>query len=248
MESKHDNLLGNEHSGPLYSQIQQKILQALEQGFWQPGDLIPSEFELATKFEVSQGTVRKAIDELVARHILIRKQGSGTFVATHQEERSKYRFLHIVNSDGLIEDSSNTILGCTQQKVPLLVQGVFSLGEDDSVIHIQRLMSFRDKPVVLEDIWLPIQFFEGLHLDLLKSWSGTMYGLFENHFGIHMVKAHEQIRAVLASETTQKFLDVNSGTPVLEIFRIAFTYGDRAVEVRKAQCLTEDYHYFNLLS
>ena len=72
---------------PLYQQIKGLVLQSLQAGEWKPGDTIPSEFELAARYKVSQGTVRKAIDELAKDHLLVRRQGKGTFVATHAEQQ-----------------------------------------------------------------------------------------------------------------------------------------------------------------
>jgi GntR family transcriptional regulator len=77
---------------PLYEQIKAMILASLQASEWLPGDAIPSEMELAARYAVSQGTVRKAIDELAAQNLLIRRQGKGTFVATHQEEDSNIAF------------------------------------------------------------------------------------------------------------------------------------------------------------
>jgi GntR family transcriptional regulator len=80
---------------PLYQQIKGLILQSLQAGEWKPGELIPSEMELAARFKVSQGTVRKAIDELAAENLVMRRQGKGTFVATHAEQQVQYRFLNL---------------------------------------------------------------------------------------------------------------------------------------------------------
>src|SRR5690625_2252760 len=80
---------------PLYKQIKRLLLKSLDEGEWKPGEAIPSEMELASRFQVSQGTVRKAIDELAADHLLIRRQGKGTYVATHQEARIRFRFLRL---------------------------------------------------------------------------------------------------------------------------------------------------------
>ena len=85
---------------PLYQQIKTLILQSLQAGEWKPGEAIPSETELAARFRVSQGTVRKAIDELAAENLLIRRQGKGTFVATHVEQQVQYRFLKLVPDSG----------------------------------------------------------------------------------------------------------------------------------------------------
>jgi GntR family transcriptional regulator len=248
METKHDNSSEKHLDLPLYEQIKQKILLSLEHGLWKAGDLIPSEFDLAALYQVSQGTIRKALDELVQQHLLIRRQGSGTFVATHQEEQSKYRFLHLANSAGFIEESQNKILLCTHQKAPKIVYSPFSMNAEDIFVHIRRLMSFNGKPTVFEDIWLPCPLFEDLSLELLESWSGTMYGLFESHFGVHMTHAEERVHAVLPSNLAAEFLEIDSVVPVLDIFRIAYTYGDKPVEVRQAQYITTDHHYFNRIS
>ena len=81
---------------PLYQQIKGLITQSLESGEWKPGEMIPSEVDLAARYKVSQGTVRKAIDELAAENLLVRRQGKGTFVATHDEERAQFRFLRLL--------------------------------------------------------------------------------------------------------------------------------------------------------
>ena len=72
---------------PLYRQIKDFLIRSLEEGEWGPGDAIPSEGDLALRFNVSQGTVRKAIDEMAAEHLLVRRQGKCTFVATHSDPR-----------------------------------------------------------------------------------------------------------------------------------------------------------------
>nr|MDH4446211.1 GntR family transcriptional regulator [Acidovorax sp.] len=88
-------LVGSPAFSPLYQQIKGLVLQSLQMGEWKPGDPIPSEFELAARYKVSQGTVRKAIDELAKNHLLVRRQGKGTFVATHAEQQVQFRFLKL---------------------------------------------------------------------------------------------------------------------------------------------------------
>ena len=85
---------------PLYRQIRSLITQGLETGEWRPGEAIPSETELAQRFNVSQGTVRKAIDEMAAENLLIRKQGKGTYVPSHSDPRAFFRFLRLVPLGG----------------------------------------------------------------------------------------------------------------------------------------------------
>ena len=94
------NLSTTPSFSPLYDQIKILLTQSLVAGEWQPGEAIPSEMELAARFRVSQGTVRKAIDALAAENILIRRQGKGTYVATHTEPNHQYRFLRITPNAG----------------------------------------------------------------------------------------------------------------------------------------------------
>src|ERR1700733_12606331 len=103
---------------PLYQQIKALITQGLESGEWKPGELIPSEVELAGRFKVSQGTVRKAIDELAAENLLVRRQGKGTFVATHAEERVQFRFLRLMPDDGEPTQMARRLLDCKRQRAP----------------------------------------------------------------------------------------------------------------------------------
>ena len=97
---------------PLYRQIQDLIVQALADREWLPGEMIPSEMDLAARFEVSQGTVRRAIDELAAEHLLVRRQGKGTFVATHADPRAFFRFLRLIPDDGSVPRSRSEPLEC----------------------------------------------------------------------------------------------------------------------------------------
>ena len=85
---------------PLYKQIKELLLDGLRGGEWRPGDAIPSEIELAARYHVSQGTVRKAIDELAADNLLVRRQGKGTFVASHGEPQVRFRFLRLAPDAG----------------------------------------------------------------------------------------------------------------------------------------------------
>ena len=101
---------------PLYRQIKSLIVQALESGEWRPGEAIPSEQELAARFGVSQGTVRKAVDELAAENVLVRKQGKGTFVVSHHDPRQFFRFLRLVPDDGSLTQPQSVPLDCWRAK------------------------------------------------------------------------------------------------------------------------------------
>jgi len=233
---------------PLYQQIKGLLVRSLETGEWKPGDAIPSEMELAARFKVSQGTVRKAIDELATENLLIRRQGKGTFVATHAEERVQYRFLRLRPDDGGPGGMQRRLLDCRRMRPPLDVARSLELKSGETAVQLRRLLLAEGRPVVLDDIWLPGTPFKGLSIERLQGWRGPMYRLFETEFGVRMIRAEEKIRAVGAAQEEAEALAVPLGAPLLSVERLSFTYGDRPVELRRGLYNTSSHHYRNELS
>ena len=233
---------------PLYQQIKALITQGLQSGQWKPGEMIPSEVELAGRFKVSQGTVRKAIDELAAENLVLRRQGKGTFVATHHEARAHFRFLRLMPDEGVPHQPDNKIIEVKRMRAPAEVARLLDLKSGDSVVYIKRVMSFDGAPTILEEMWLPGLLFKGLTAERLVEYKGPMYGLFESEFGTRMIRASEKIRAVAADAGAAQFLHVAQGTPLLCADRVSYTYGDKAVELRRGFYLTAQHHYQNDLS
>ncbi len=236
---------------PLYQQIKGLILQSLQGGEWKPGESIPSEMELATRYRVSQGTVRKAIDALAADNLLVRRQGKGTFVATHAEQHVQYRFLKLMPDEG---DSSSEgpaqreIVDCKRLRASSEVARSLALRTGDPVLQVRRVLSFGGRPTILEDLWLPGGPFKGLTADRLSEYHGAMYALFETEFGVRMVRAVEKIRAVLPDADQCQLLKIRQNTPLLSVERTAFTYNDAPMEMRRGLYLTDTHHYRNELS
>lgn len=233
---------------PLYQQIKALITQSLQAGEWKPGELMPSEVELAGRFKVSQGTVRKAIDELAAENLVVRRQGKGTFVATHAEERAHFRFLRLMPDEGIPHHPDNRFIEVRRMRAPAEVARLLELKSGDAVVYIKRIQSFEGQPTILEELWLPGQLFKGLSAERLVEYKGPMYGLFESEFGTRMIRATEKIRAVAADAAASEFLKVPQGTPLLCAERVSFTYGDKAVELRRGLYSTAHHHYLNELS
>jgi GntR family transcriptional regulator len=233
---------------PLYQQIKALITQGLQSGEWKPGELIPSEVELANRFKVSQGTVRKAIDELASENLLVRRQGKGTFVATHHEARAQFRFLRLMPDEGDPCYPDNKVVEVKRLRAPADVARALDMKSGDSVVFIKRVQSFGGVPTILEELWLPGALFKGLTAERLSEYKGPMYGLFESEFGTRMIRAAEKIRAVSALQAEAELLGVADGAPLLSVERVSFSYGDKPVELRRGLYLTERHHYQNELS
>ena len=233
---------------PLYQQIKALLVQSLERGEWKPGEAIPSEIELAARFQVSQGTVRKAVDELAAEHLLTRRQGKGTFVATHHEARVRFRFLRLAPNEGEPQPAVSRILDCKRIRANAEMARSLELKAGDPVVAIRRLLSFSGVLTVVDDIYLPGALFKGLTAELLGEYVGPLYGFFETEFGVSMVRAEEKIRAVAADPELAGLLNLEVGTPLLRAERISYTYANRPVELRVGHYVTDQYYYRNSLN
>jgi len=234
---------------PLYMQIKALIVASLDGGEWPPGEAIPSEFALARRFRVSQGTVRKALDVLAAQSLVVRRQGKGTFVSTHTEEKtSLFRFLRIRRNDGRDEYPASRLIDVRRGKASGEVARSLELKLGDAVFVLRRVLEYGGQPVVLDEIALSAALFKGLTRAKLEAYQGSMYSFFETQFGVRMLKAQEKLRAVSADAQTAAILGVRAGDPLLAVDRVTLTYGDRPVEWRRGLCATRHHAYVNELN
>jgi GntR family transcriptional regulator len=240
----------NTHSptfSPLYQQIRALITKSLESGEWGPGDIIPSESELAERFGVSQGTVRKAIDEMAAENLLVRRQGKGTFVDTHDDPRSFFRFLRLAANDGEPFILKSVPLECWRAKAGAEVARTLALEPGAPIIILRRLLQNGNDPVVFDEIYLPGELFPDLTLDVLKSSEMSLYSLFESRYAVRMIRADERLRAISADRVSAQLLQVAEGSPLLLVERVTYTYANKPVEWRRGVYLTQDFYYHNEL-
>ena len=235
-------------AGPLYAQVRALLTGRISAGEWQPGQLIPSEMRLAQELQVSQGTVRKAIDELVAANVLARQQGKGTFVATHDTHRALFHFFHIVGNDGNKALPASHVVSCRRRRATSREMSALALAPGTRVIEIERIRYLNDRPTIRETIVVPT----GLFADLGKSrrcdLPNTLYELYEHRYGITIHRAEERLRAVAANAKDAELLEIASGAPLLEVERTALTLDGTPVELRVSRCDTRDHHYYSHLT
>ena len=230
---------------PLYRQIKEFLIRSMEEGEWGPGEAIPSEGELAARFNVSQGTVRKAVDEMAADNLLVRRQGKGTFVATHDDPRSFYRFLRLVPDDGAATHAVSDPFSCKVQEATPEVSAALGLAVGAKVVCVERLLRFSGNPVVFDQIYLVADLFPGLELEKLLGGDRSLYSQFENDYGVRMINAEEHLRAVAADVRSASLLGVNEGDPLLLVERTAYSYGNKPVEWRRGLYCTRHHYYRN---
>ena len=229
--------------GPVYREIARSITRRLEQGAWKPGEAIPSETRLKEEFGVAIGTIRKAVDELVAQGILLRQQGRGTFVATHNRDRQLFRFFHVERQDGYKEYPDVQLAGFERIQLSREVADKLGLHEGDRAVRLRNTLALEGKPVMIEDITLPESLFPRLTEKKLRERPSTLYKLYQDDYRISVVRTAQRLSAGVVPRDVARALDLPAGLPVLVIRRVAFAYHDKPVEFRVSYVDTRHHDY-----
>lgn len=236
----------NLRAQPLYAQVKALLLQRLISGEWRPGELLPSEFQLADRFGVSQGTVRKALDALAADNVVVRRQGRGTFVAEHDHHRALFHFFHLVGPDGARRLPESRLIAVRKGLAGRLEASRLDLGRGAPVIRIRRVRELDRRAAIAETITVPQKLFPDL-ADI-REVPNTLYDLYERRYGVTIARAVERLSAVVADKRDAKLLGVAAGTPLLEIDRTALALDGVPAEWRVSRCLTDRHRYVVELS
>lgn len=227
-------------SVPLYKHVYETVIERVVRGELGPGAMLPSEKDLGAELGVSQGTARKALAELERKGIVQRRQGRGTFVATTTPESALFHFFRLRQSDG--SQVVPHLLSETIDRRPVTASEREDFGEcGDEVYELGRIRSVDGKPVVVETSILPVSLFPGL--EDRTPLPNTLYALFQRSYGIAIVRASEELRAVAATKENAKVLGVVVNTPLMEVVRKAIDITDRVVELRSSRYVTDDLHY-----
>ncbi|RKX52901.1 MAG: hypothetical protein DRP25_01395 [Thermotoga sp.] len=212
-----------------YQDIQNYIMSLINSGYLKPGDKIPSERELAQRFNVSRMTARMALIDLVQKGLLIRKAGKGTFVneLVIEQPLGKLRsFTEEIKSLGHKPGSKLLLLETV--KPSLEVAKSLKLSSGTKVLKVVRLRYVDEKIMSLNTSFFPISRFpELLNLDFS---SLSIYELIEKKLGLRIVKAKQYLSAVDASASQAKLLQVQKGSALLFLKRITYVMNDIPVE------------------
>jgi len=232
---------------PLYDQVRQRLIEGISAGEWGAGEAIPTEMDLARSFGVAIGTIRKAVDSLVAERALVRHQGKGTYVTAHDGGRLLYHFFHIVPREGPRAYPESRTVGFRRDRAEAHAAAALGIAPNDKVIRIRNVLSLEGSPVLVDDITLAAELFPGLSEKLYVSRENTIYHLYQSRYGINVLRTDERLRSILAAGDVAHLLGVAAGAPLLEIRRIALTFRDRPVELRISRVNTARHDYCNTL-
>jgi GntR family transcriptional regulator len=227
---------------PLYRQVRELLVRRIAEGLWAPGQPIPSEPEIASELGVSQGTVRKALDEMAGENLVVRRQGRGTYVARHDDARILFQFFRIVPDSGAKEFPDSRLTEVAGEGADEEAAAALGLAPGAAVVRLERVRSLAGEVCIAERIVVPAALFPGIAERELPN---NLYELYAAQFGVVVGRASEKLRAVAARAREAELLGVAAGTPLLRVDRTAFSIDGRLAEWRVSWCRTERVHYLS---
>ena len=230
---------------PLYNTVRSLILIKPRNGEWKPGEKIPTEPELAKLFSVSVGTVRKAVEDLVAEQVLIRRARIGTTVSTHEKQNQFSTFFNFSNRSNSEMQIEPKLLSFKKIVANKEIGNALGVEVGEALFEIDNLRLIDGKPTMFDRIWLPQKKFLKLTKNEFENRPGSIYSLYQSQFMMTIVRINEQVEAMQAPEFVRLELGLKKTDPVLKISRYAYTYGDEVVEFRNRYVNTSISVYQN---
>ena len=231
-----------------YEEVKQKITEDLVRGRFPMGQALPAEKDLSKELDVSIGTLRKAVDELVAEGIVVRRQGRGTYVAEHDLKRLLYYFFHVVKHD--VDKKANPRVDLVSLNTAVATKeeaSKLNIKEGAPVWRLVNCLYLEERCVMIDQITLDKKRFKNLTRAEFINREGSIYQLYQMKYGQTVVRSSERLRASLVSKQHAEWLDIKPNSPVLVIRRVALGIQDDPIEWRISTLNTNQYEYFSEL-
>jgi len=228
---------------PIYLRLRDELAARIASQEWRAGEAIPSESELAGRYGVAVGTLRKTLDLLVAEGQLERMQGKGTYVRRPRFEASLFRFFRFQNQAGERRIPTGRVLKVEVTALPSTVASSLSLPAGAPAIHLDRLRLMDGVPLLAESIWLPFDRFQALAGIRPEDFGDLLYPLYEERCGQTIASAEENLTAEAVGPDCARLLGIKPGAPVMVIERLAFGYDHQPLEWRRSRGPADHFLY-----
>ena len=227
---------------PLYHQVYTALRDLIFDGTYHPGDSLPSETELIDLFGVSRITVRRALDELSARGLVLREQGRRTQVAPYRPGASLRASVEglIENNLRMAEQTTVEVLEFDYLPADKEVAEALQIGQGDIVQWAVRVRSLEATPFSYIVAYLPEQIGRTFRRQDLSS---TPFLVLLERCGVAVVRAEQTITAISADRSVAKALQVEPGTALLQALRRVYDAEDRPVQFLSVQYRPDIYRY-----
>ena len=226
---------------PLYVQLKNELLQAINTHVYQPGEQIPAELELSEQYGVSRITVRQAVQALCEDGYLVKKQGKGTFVQSRRISRkldNMMSFTKSCNCNGLVP--SSTVLECAPVKLTRAEQALFHVSGDQQYLRIKRLRLADGIPVSLDTCYFPLPQYSFLQREDL---SGSLYQVLKKH-GVYVHATRDvTLDVVLSTRALAQEMHISAGCPMFFMVEKAYDRDEALIHLATEYIVGEHYRY-----
>ncbi|QIL46754.1 GntR family transcriptional regulator [Vagococcus coleopterorum] len=236
----------NNKTLPIYKKIAEELLKDIKSGSLAGGERLPTEYELAETFQVSRLTIRKAIDYLIARNVLIKQKNHGTYVVEQSKIQSgamglagfseSIRNLGMTPTTKLIE--MNEIYLPEQDIVERL-----QLEKNESVIYIKRVRYANDEPLVIENLHIPKKFLGDINS--IDFENDSIFEVIEKQILIGY--SQQEVSAELVSRTSSELLEIEHRSPILLVNTTTYSVQGGPILIDNSYYRSDKYIFKNIL-
>jgi GntR family transcriptional regulator len=225
---------------PLYHQIKEDLTLQIRSGRWRTDQEIPSETALCKRYNVSRGTIRRAIGDLVQQGLIYRKQGRGSFVSKPKLEGGVLGSYRLYLKETSL-DAGSRVLHCQRKETSGEILRLLGVTDQAEVYELERIRFVKGIPISLQISYLPADLCPNLeHKDLSRE---TLYEVIQREYNFMFLRAEESLEPVLADDYVAEHLNIPVGSPVFLVERLSYTFNDRIGEVRRAHVRGDLYRY-----
>ena len=228
---------------PRYQRLRDEMVALVAARHWRPGEAIPTEQALAKSYDVAVGTVRKAVDLLVAEGLLERFQGRGTFVRRASFDSSLFRFFRFQTRQGERRIPESRILRREVVEAPSAVAATLQIAKGAKVIQMSRLRLIDGMPMLVEEIWLPFDRFAAFAQLELTEIGDLLYPVYEAQCNQVIASATETLTVEAIGPLHARLLRIEPGTPAVVIERLAYGYDRQPLEWRRSRGPASEFIY-----
>ncbi|MFM0157813.1 GntR family transcriptional regulator [Paraburkholderia sediminicola] len=228
---------------PRYQQLRDDLVGRIAAGEWALEEAIATEAELGQFYNVSTGTVRKAIDLLVVDGVLTRSQGKGTFIRRPRFDSSLFRFFRFKSRSGEPVRPTARVLKREIVKPGEEIRSTLRMKASEKAIHLSRVRLIEGQAVLSEEIWLPRGRFEPLATLPLGDFEDLLYPLYERLCRQIVASATEILKVEQATSDDASLLDVKLSSPVIQVQRVASDFAGTPFEWRSTRGAATAFQY-----
>ena len=211
---------------PLYFQVTAQLEAAIDAGELAPGDRLPNEIELADSLGLSRPTMRRALQELVGKGLVVRKRGHGTEVASKQVHRRVELTSLYEDLDAAGQNPTTEVLKLDPARVNATAAAAIGVDASTRLVYLERLRLADRRPLALMRNWLPPAYAD---ISIEQLATDGLYRILRGR-GVLPQVAKQRITARAAHKREARMLKIRPGRPLITMQRTAYDADGKVIE------------------